>query len=96
MPVRVLYGDVDTAFYDASKTSFAKGNTCMAGLLNPANPQTDPPTCDVHPSVVGHKLIANVVTGLMQSPHEQPGNNHSAGPAFEEGEHLSSRNSVPQ
>ena len=65
--------DVFTAFQNASNNSFAMGNTCKAGLLAAANPQTSPPTCDVHPSQLGHKLIASVIAGLSQSPQHQAG-----------------------
>ncbi|HZP24601.1 MAG TPA: SGNH/GDSL hydrolase family protein [Terriglobales bacterium] len=58
--------DVFSAFQAATNNPFAMGNTCMAGLLNAANPQTNPPTCDVHPSQFGHKLIASVISGLDQ------------------------------
>jgi hypothetical protein len=36
-------------------------------LLNNSNPATSPPTCDIHPSQSGHKLIAQVVAGVYQS-----------------------------
>ncbi|MGC2110953.1 MAG: hypothetical protein WA655_15635, partial [Candidatus Korobacteraceae bacterium] len=59
--------DVFTAFQAATSNSFAMGNTCVAGLLNASNPPTDPPSCDVHPSQSGHKLIAQVVEGASQA-----------------------------
>jgi hypothetical protein len=61
-----VIADVFSAFQAAANNPFAMGNTCMAGLLNAANPQTNPPTCDVHPSQFGHKLIASVISGLEQ------------------------------
>ncbi len=61
--------DVFTAFQNAASNQFAMGNTCVAGLLVAANPQTSPPTCDIHASQLGHKLIASVIANLPQSPH---------------------------
>jgi len=58
--------DVFSAFQRLASNPFAMGNTCKAGLLNAANPQTSPPTCDVHPSQFGHKVIASVISGLDQ------------------------------
>ncbi len=63
--------DVFTAFEDLASNQFAMGNTCVAGLLAAANPQTSPPTCDVHPSQVGHKVIASVIANLPQSPQHK-------------------------
>jgi len=65
--------DVFTAFEQQASNQFAQGNTCVAGLLNASNPPTSPPSCDVHPSQLGHKLIATVVAGLSQSPHPKAG-----------------------
>ena len=62
-----VVADVFTAFYAASSTQFAAGNTCVAGLLNNSNPATSPPTCDVHPSQSGHKLMAQVIAGVYHS-----------------------------
>ncbi len=66
-----LYGavvaDVFSAFQAAASNPLAMGNTCVAGLLNASNPATNPPTCDVHPSQSGHKLIAQVVAGTYQA-----------------------------
>ena len=62
-----VVADVFSAFEAAANNSFAKLNTCVAGLLNAANPQTSPPTCDIHPSQFGHKLMAQVVEGAYQS-----------------------------
>ncbi len=59
-----LVADVFSAFEAAVSNPFAAGNTCAAGLLNNSNPATSPPTCDVHPSQSGHKLIAQVVAGV--------------------------------
>jgi len=53
--------DVFSAFQAAVSNPFAQGKTCVAGLLNNSNPATNPPTCDVHPSQSGHKLMAQVV-----------------------------------
>jgi len=61
-----LVADVFSAFEAAASNPFAQGNTCKAGLLNPANPQTSPPTCDIHPSQLGHKLMAQVVEGVYR------------------------------
>lgn len=68
-----VVADVFTAFQNAASNPFAQGNTCVAGLLNPSNPQTSPPTCDVHPSQLGHKLISSVIANLPQSPHSRTG-----------------------
>lgn len=65
--------DVFTAFEDLASNQFAMGNTCLAGLLAAANPQTSPPTCDVHPSQLGHKVIASVIANLPQSPQRKAG-----------------------
>jgi len=63
--------DVFTAFQNLASNPFAAGNTCVAGLLAAANPQTSPPTCDVHPSQLGHKVIASVIADLPQSPQRK-------------------------
>jgi lysophospholipase L1-like esterase len=65
--------DVFTAFEDLASNQFAMGSACVAGLLNPANPQTSPPTCDFHPSQLGHKVIASVIANLPQSPQRKNG-----------------------
>ena len=62
-----VVADVFTAFEVASSNPFAGGNTCVAGLLNASNPPTNPPSCDVHPSQSGHKLIAQVIGQVYQS-----------------------------
>lgn len=62
-----VVADVFSAFDAASSNPFAGGQTCVAGLLAPANPQTSPPTCDDHPSQYGHKLTAQVVAAAYQS-----------------------------
>ena len=62
-----VVADVFSAFEAASSNPFAGGQTCVAGLLAPANPQTSPPTCDDHPSQYGHKLIAQVVAAAYQT-----------------------------
>ncbi len=67
--------DVFTAFQQLASNQFAQGNTCVAGLLNASNPPTSPPSCDIHPSQLGHKVIATVVAGLSQSPNKKSGNN---------------------
>jgi lysophospholipase L1-like esterase len=61
-----VVADVFSAFEAASSNPFAGGQTCVAGLLAPANPQTSPPTCDDHPSQYGHKLTAQVVAAAYQ------------------------------
>jgi lysophospholipase L1-like esterase len=64
-----MYGaevaDVFTAFEAAASNQFAQGHTCVAGLLNNSNPATSPPTCDVHPSQSGHKLMDQVIAGVL-------------------------------
>jgi lysophospholipase L1-like esterase len=65
-----VVADVFSAFEAAVSNPFAAGNTCAAGLLNNSNPATSPPTCDIHPSQSGHKLIAQVVAGVYQ-PHRK-------------------------
>lgn len=62
-----VVADVFSAFEAAASNRFAAGNTCVAGLLNASNPPTNPPSCDVHPSQSGHKLIAQVVAGVYRS-----------------------------
>ena len=59
-----VIADVFSAFQAAVSNPFAAGNTCVGGLLNASNPPTSPPTCDVHPSQSGHKLIAQVIGGV--------------------------------
>ncbi len=66
-----VIADVFSAFEAAVSNPFAAGNTCVAGLLNASNPATIPPTCDVHPSQSGHKLIAQVIVGAYQSRRGQ-------------------------
>ncbi len=68
-----VVADVFSAFQAAVSNPFAMGNTCVAGLLNAANPQTNPPSCDVHPSQSGHKLIAQTVAGVLQSHQDKLG-----------------------
>jgi len=57
-----LIADVFTAFKTAASTAFAGGKPCNAGLLN-ASPtfSAQNPTCDVHPSQSGQKLLAQTV-----------------------------------
>jgi lysophospholipase L1-like esterase len=62
-----IVADVFSAFQAAVSNQFAMGNTCVGGLLNASNPPTSPPSCDVHPSQSGHKLIAHVIAGLQLS-----------------------------
>lgn len=64
-----VVADVFSAFQAAVSNPFAAGKTCVGGLLNASNPPTSPPSCDVHPSQSGHKLIAQVIAGVAQSPH---------------------------
>ena len=66
-----VVADVFTAFEAAVSNPFAAGQTCVGGLLNASNPPTSPPSCDVHPSQSGHKLIAQVVVGVAQSSSGQ-------------------------
>lgn len=61
--------DVFSAFQAAASNQFAQGQTCVAGLLNNSNPATTPPTCDVHPSQSGHKLMDQVIAGVFR-PHD--------------------------
>jgi lysophospholipase L1-like esterase len=61
-----VVADVFSAFEAAVSNPFAAGNTCVGGLLSASNPPTDPPSCDVHPSQSGHKLIAQVIAGVYQ------------------------------
>jgi len=63
-----VVADVFSAFEAAVSNPFVAGQTCVAGLLNASNPPTNPPSCDVHPSQSGHKLIAQVIAGVAQSP----------------------------
>lgn len=62
-----VVADVFSAFEAQVSNPFAAGNTCVGGLLNASNPPTDPPSCDIHPSQSGHKLIAQVIAGVYQS-----------------------------
>ena len=68
-----VVADVFSAFQAAASNPFAAGNTCVAGLLNASNPPTSPPSCDVHPSQSGHKLIAKVVAGVYRSRQGKTG-----------------------
>ena len=65
--------DVFTAFQQLASNPFAQGNTCVAGLLAAANPQTSPPSCDVHPSQLGHKAMAGVITAPLQAGQSKAG-----------------------
>jgi lysophospholipase L1-like esterase len=57
-----VVADVFTAFQKAVDANpFAAGNTCYAGLLNPGVDVSNPLSCDVHPTQVGHRLIARTV-----------------------------------
>jgi lysophospholipase L1-like esterase len=62
-----VVADVFSAFQAAVSNAFANGNTCAGGLLNASNPATSPPSCDVHASQSGHRLIAQVVEAMYQS-----------------------------
>jgi lysophospholipase L1-like esterase len=62
-----VVADVFSAFAAATSNPFAQGNTCVAGLLNASNPPTSPPSCDIHPSQSGHKLIAQTIAATYQS-----------------------------
>jgi lysophospholipase L1-like esterase len=68
-----VVADVFSAFQAAVSNPFAAGNTCVGGLLNASNPATSPPTCDVHPSQSGHKLIAQVIAGVDHSLRRKGG-----------------------
>ena len=61
-----VVADVFSSFQAAVTNPFAAGNTCVGGLLNASNPPTSPPTCDIHPSQSGHKLIARTIAGVYQ------------------------------
>lgn len=63
-----ILADAFTPFERAAMTPFAGKNPCRAGLLK-ANPLSDPasPTCDVHPSQSGHRLIANAILKALRS-----------------------------
>jgi lysophospholipase L1-like esterase len=56
-----VVADVFTAFQHAASTSFARGNTCKAGLLNVNPSDATQMSCDVHPSQSGHQLLADTV-----------------------------------
>jgi len=62
-----VVADVFSAFQATVSNQFANGSACVAGLLNASNPPTSPPSCDVHPSQSGHKLIAQVIASVYQS-----------------------------
>jgi len=68
-----VVADVFSAFEGAASNQFAGGNTCIAGLLNPSNPQTSPPSCDIHPSQFGHKLMAQVIEGVYRARQGKDG-----------------------
>jgi lysophospholipase L1-like esterase len=59
-----VVADVFSAFKAAAMPPPARGDTCKAGLLNGSNPWTDPPTCDIHASQSGHKLITQTIEGV--------------------------------
>ena len=67
-----IVADVFSAFEAAVSNPFAAGNTCVAGLLNASNPPTSPPSCDVHPSQSGHKLIAQTIAGVYPQRSGRP------------------------
>jgi len=58
--------DVFSAFKAAAFAGRGRGDTCKAGLLNGSNPRTDPPSCDIHASQSGHKLITQTIEGVYQ------------------------------
>jgi lysophospholipase L1-like esterase len=60
-----VVADVFSAFQAAA--SNAGGKTCVAGLLN-AKIGQNALSCDSHPSQSGHKLIAQTIEGVYQSP----------------------------
>lgn len=60
-----VVADVFSAFQAAA--SKAGGKTCVAGLLN-AKIGLNALSCDGHPSQSGHKLIAQTIEGVYQSP----------------------------
>ncbi len=63
-----VVADAFTAFKNATTNPFAAGNTCKAGLLNGSVPQTSPvPTCDVHPSLTGQRLLAKTVVSTYRA-----------------------------
>ncbi len=62
-----VVADVFSAFAAATSNPLVGGNTCVAGLLNASNPPTSPPSCDIHPSQSGHKLIAQTIAATYQS-----------------------------
>ncbi|MDE2394956.1 MAG: hypothetical protein KGL43_15645 [Burkholderiales bacterium] len=60
-----VVADAFSAFQNAAAPF--NGKTCVAGLLNGANPQAAAPpfACDVHPSVSGQKLLARTVAAAF-------------------------------
>ena len=69
-----VIADAFTAFQGAA--AVAEGKTCRAGLLNGSNPQPKassptepppPPTCDVHPSLTGQRLLAKTVVSTYRA-----------------------------
>jgi lysophospholipase L1-like esterase len=63
-----VVADAFSAFKTAATNPFAAGNTCRAGLLNGSVPQTSPvPSCDVHPSLTGQRLLAKTVVATYRA-----------------------------
>jgi len=68
-----VVADVFSAFQAAVSNQFAQGKTCVAGLLNAQPGSSTVLTCDDHPSQSGHKLIAQTIAGVDQSPRRKDG-----------------------
>jgi len=65
-----VVADVFSAFQAATQQT--GGRTCLAGLLNPKT-GVNSLACDVHPSQSGHKLIAQVISGVIQPSKAKSG-----------------------
>ena len=61
------------AFQAASGHS---GDPCKAGLLVPATPQTNPPSCGVHPSIAGQQVLADAILKVVGGSDKGHDNGH--------------------
>jgi lysophospholipase L1-like esterase len=61
-----VVADVFAAFRNASSTTGQ--NPCKAGLLNGNPLDLTQTSCDIHPSQVGHQLIADTVAATFKAP----------------------------
>ena len=64
-PFGVIVAHGFGAFGAASATM--GGNVCKAGLLIPVASSTNPPGCNIHPSLKGHQVLAGAILAALNS-----------------------------